>query len=135
MSDNNNLCSQHTVSVTVLSSRDGFVVVEQALECANCKSSCLLAQKKKSFTIKTNKSYEKGSHINIIIDEKYMINLALLLYGMPILIMIISAFIADMLFQKEIITALTALFSLILSWGILKYVSKNLKRSPIHILD
>ena len=134
MSDNN-ICVQNTISVTVLSSHEGFIVVEQALECANCKSSCLLAQKKKSFTIKTNKTYEKGSHINIIVDEKYMIKLSLLLYGLPILIMIITAFLADMIFQKEAVTAVFSLASLILSWGILKYVSKNLKKSPIHILD
>lgn len=134
MSDNN-IYTQNTISVTVLSSHEGFIVVEQALECANCKSSCLLAQKKKSFTIKTNKTYEKGSHINIIVDEKYMIKLSLLLYGLPILIMIIAAFLADMIFQKEAVTAVFSLASLILSWGILKYVSKNLKKSPIHILD
>lgn len=134
MSDNN-ICTQNTISVTVLSFHEGFIVVEQALECANCKSSCLLAQKKKSFTIKTNKIYEKGSQINIIVDEKYMMRLALLLYGLPILIMIIAAFLADMIFQKEAVTAVFSLASLILSWGILKYVSKNLKKSPIHILD
>lgn len=134
MSDNN-ICVQNTISVTVLSSHEGFIVVEQALECANCKSSCLLAQKKKSFTIKTNKIYEKGSQINIIVDEKYMMRLALLLYGLPIFIMIIAAFLADMIFQKEAVTAVFSLASLILSWGILKYVSKNLKKSPIHILD
>lgn len=134
MSDNN-ICTQNTISVTVLSSHEGFIVVEQALECANCKSSCLLAQKKKSFTIKTNKTYEKGSQINIIVDEKYMLKLSLLLYGLPILIMIIAAFLADMIFQKEAVTAVFSLASLILSWGILKYVSKNLKKSPIHILD
>lgn len=134
MSDNN-ICTQNTISVTVLSSHKGFIVVEQALECANCKSSCLLAQKKKSFTIKTNKIYEKGSQINIIVDEKYMLRLSLLLYGLPILIMIIAAFLADMIFQKEAVTAVFSLASLILSWGILKYVSKNLKKSPIHILD
>lgn len=134
MSDNN-ICAQNTISVTVLSSHEGFIVVEQALECANCKSSCLLAQKKKSFTIKTNKIYEKGSQINIIVDEKYMMRLALLLYGLPMFIMIIAAFLADMIFQKEAVTAVFSLASLILSWGILKYVSKNLKKSPIHILD
>lgn len=134
MSDNN-ICTQNTISVTVLSSHEGFIVVEQALECANCKSSCLLAQKKKSFTIKTNKTYEKGSQINIIVDEKYMMRLALLLYGLPMFIMIIAAFLADMIFQKEAVTAVFSLASLILSWGILKYVSKNLKKSPIHILD
>lgn len=134
MSDNN-ICTQNTISVTVLSSHEGFIVVEQALECANCKSSCLLAQKKKSFTIKTNKIYEKGSQINIIVDEKYMMRLALLLYGLPMFIMIIAAFLADMIFQKEAVTAVFSLASLILSWGILKYVSKNLKKSPIHILD
>lgn len=133
MSDNN-ICTQNTISVTVLSSHEGFIVVEQALECANCKSSCLLAQKKK-FTIKTNKIYEKGSQINIIVDEKYMMRLALLLYGLPMFIMIIAAFLADMIFQKEAVTAVFSLASLILSWGILKYVSKNLKKSPIHILD
>lgn len=134
MSDNN-ICAQNTISVTVLSSHEGFIFVEQALECANCKSSCLLAQKKKSFTIKTNKIYEKGSQINIIVDEKYMLRLSLLLYGLPIFIMIIAAFLADMIFQKEAVTAVFSLASLILSWGILKYVSKNLKKSPIHILD
>lgn len=134
MSDNN-ICTQNTIYVTVLSSHEGFIVVEQALECANCKSSCLLAQKKKSFTIKTNKIYEKGSQINIIVDEKYMLKLSLLLYGLPIFIMIIAAFLADMIFQKEAVTAVFSLASLILSWGILKYVSKNLKKSPIHILD
>ena len=134
MSDNN-ICVQNTISVTVLSSHKGFIVVEQALECANCKSSCLLAQKKKSFTIKTNKIYEKGSQINIIVDEKYMLRLSLLLYGLPIFIMIIAAFLADMIFQKEAVTAVFSLASLILSWGILKYVSKNLKKSPIYILD
>lgn len=130
-----NLCHQNAVSVTVLSSHDGFVTVEQALECANCKSSCLLAQKTKSFNIKTNKTYEKGTTINIIIDEKYMVCLSLLLYGLPIFIMLISAFITNTLFQKEIITALTALFSLILSWAILKYISKKLRKNPVKILN
>ena len=64
-----------------------------------------------------------------------MVCLSLLLYGLPIFIMLISAFITDTLFQKEIITALTALFSLALSWALLKYISKKLNKNPVKILD
>lgn len=130
-----NICHNKAIPVTVLESHKGKVVVEQALECSNCKSSCLLAQKKKSFSIYTNKSYTPGSTINIIIDERYALKLALLLYGLPIVLMIVFAAVADILFQKESVTAFTALSSLIISWTFLKYVSKNLKKSPVYILD
>ncbi len=103
--------------------------------CENCTSSCLMSSTPKKLTLHTNKNYNIGENVSLIIDEKYMLKLSILLYGIPLIIMFAVSLMIDMLFHKDIVTATSAFLSLILSWIILKYVSKNINKSPIKILD
>lgn len=103
--------------------------------CENCTSSCLMASTPKKISMRTNKKYNQGETVSLIIDEKYMLKLSLMLYGLPILFMFISALIIDNIFHKDSMTAISALMSLIISWAVLKFISKKIKKSPVKIIE
>ena len=103
--------------------------------CENCTSSCLMASTPKKISVRTNKKYNQGETVSLIIDENYMLKLSLMLYGLPILFMLVFALVIDNIFQKDTITALSALISLIISWAVLKFISKKIKKSPVKIIE
>ena len=103
--------------------------------CENCTSSCLMAFTPKKISLRTNKKYNQGETVSLIIDEKYMLKLSLMLYGLPILFMFIFALVIDNIFHKDTITAVSALISLIISWAVLKVISKKIKKSPVKIIE
>ena len=103
--------------------------------CENCASSCLMASTPKKISLRTNKKYNHGETVSLIIDEKYMLKLSLMLYGLPILFMFIFALVIDNIFHKDTITAVSALISLIISWAVLKVISKKIKKSPVKIIE
>ena len=103
--------------------------------CENCTSSCLMASTPKKISVRTNKKYNQGETVSLIIDENYMLKLSLMLYGLSILFMLVFALVIDNIFHKDTITALSALISLIISWAVLKFISKKIKKSPVKIIE
>ena len=103
--------------------------------CENCTSSCLMASTPKKISLHTNKKYNQGETVSLIIDKKYMLKLSLMLYGLPILFMFIFALVIDNIFHKDTITAVSALISLIISWAVLKVISRKIKKSPVKIIE
>lgn len=103
--------------------------------CENCTSSCLMASTPKKISVRTNKKYNQGETVSLIIDKKYMLKLSLMLYGLPILFMFIFALVIDNIFHKDTITAVSALISLIISWAVLKVISRKIKKSPVKIIE
>lgn len=103
--------------------------------CENCTSSCIMSATSKKVTINTDKKYNTGDTVSLIIDEKYMLKLSMLLYGLPIVIMFAVSLIIDMFFHQDTLTAISAASSLIISWLILKYISKNIDKNPVRILE
>ena len=103
--------------------------------CENCTSSCLMASTPKKISLHTNKQYNQGDTVSLIIDEKYMLKLSLMLYGLPSLFMFIFALVIDNIFHKDTITAVSALISLIISWAVLKVISRKIKKSPVKIIE
>ena len=43
--------------------------------------------------------------------------------------------IIDTIFHKDTLTAISAALSLIISWLVLKYISKSINKSPVKILE
>lgn len=103
--------------------------------CESCSSSCIMSAASKKITIHSSKKYNIGDTVSIIIDEKYMLKLSLILYGLPLIIMFAVSLIIDTIFHKDTLTAISAALSLIISWLILKYISKNINKSPVRILE
>lgn len=103
--------------------------------CESCSSSCIMSAASKKITIHSSKKYNIGDTVSLIIDEKYMLKLSLILYGLPLIIMFVVSLIIDTIFHKDTLTAISAALSLIISWIILKYISKNINKSPVRILE
>lgn len=103
--------------------------------CENCSSSCIMSAASKKVTIHADKKYNTGETVSLIIDEKYMLKLSILLYGLPLVIMFAVSLIIDTIFNKDTLTAISAAVSLIISWLILKYISNNINKSPVKILE
>lgn len=103
--------------------------------CESCTSSCIMYAASKKITIHSSKKYNTGNTVSLIIDEKYMLKLSLILYGLPLFIMFAVSLIIDTVFHNDTLTAVSAALSLIISWVILKYISKNINKSPVRILE
>ena len=86
-------------------------------------------------TLHADKKYNKGDTVSLIIDEKHMLKLSILLYGLPLVIMFAVSLIIDTIFHKDTLTAISAALSLIISWLVLKYISKSINKSPVKILE
>lgn len=103
--------------------------------CESCTSSCIMSAASKKITLHADKKYNKGDTVSLIIDEKYMLKLSILLYGLPLVIMFAVSLIIDTIFHKDTLTAISAALSLIISWLVLKYISKSINKSPVKILE
>lgn len=103
--------------------------------CESCTSSCIMYAASKKITIHSSKKYNTGDTVSLIIDEKYMLKLSLILYGLPLFIMFAVSLIIDTVFHNDTLTSISAALSLIISWVILKYISKNINKSPVRILE
>ena len=103
--------------------------------CESCTSSCIMSAASKKITIHSSKKYNTGDTVSLIIDEKYMLKLSLILYGLPLFIMFAVSLIIDTVFHNDTLTSISAALSLIISWVILKYISKNINKSPVRILE
>ncbi len=103
--------------------------------CESCTSSCIMSTASKKITLYTEKQYNTGDTVSLIIDEKYMLKISMLLFGLPLIIMFAVSAIIDTVFHKDTLTAFSAVLSLVISWLILKYISKNINKSPVRIIN
>ena len=83
--------------------------------CESCTSSCIMSTASKKITLYTEKKYNTGDTVSIIMFA-------------------VSAII-DTVFHKDTLTAFSAVLSLVISWLILKYISKNINKSPVRIIN
>ncbi len=67
--------------------------------------------------------------------RSYMLKISMLLFGLPLIIMFAVSAIIDTVFHKDTLTAFSAVLSLVISWLILKYISKNINKSPVRIIN
>ena len=54
--------------------------------CESCTSSCIMSTASKKITLYTEKKYNTGDTVSLIIDEKYMLKISMLLFGLPLII-------------------------------------------------
>lgn len=137
----NNICENDNIikaEVVSIDNRNNIILQVDNTQidtaCKNCTSSCLMATKQKTIKLHTHNKYNIGDIITLKIDDKYRLKLSFVLYGLPITFMIMIAFIIDKLFHKELYTILATILALFISWLILKYISKNITKSPIKII-
>lgn len=134
LEDNTGQCKKIISAKVVAKDRNRLTLVIET-GCDSCKSSCLMSSAAKKIIIKTDKSCNVGDSVSLVIDERHMLILAVLLYGIPLVIMFLTVFVLDMTFHNDSITAGSAFLSLIISWVILKYISKKLTYRPVKIRD
>ena len=63
--------------------------------CESCTSSCIMSTASKKITLYTEKKYNTGDTVSLIIDEKYMLKISMLLFGLPLIIMFAVSAIID----------------------------------------
>ncbi|NLK64081.1 MAG: SoxR reducing system RseC family protein [Tissierellia bacterium] len=98
----------------------------------NCKS-CSSACKVNSVIIETDISDVKdeinvGDYVEIRAENEVMLKHIAVLYGLPLLLMLLTVFIFQMTLKgpnKDIISALASLFSLVISFYLLKAYDKS----------
>lgn len=97
--------------------------------CKGCSSAC----KVNSVIVETdisdvNEDINVGDYVEIKAENEVMLKHILVLYGLPLLLMVITVFIVQALLEspnKDIISAVASLFSLIVSFFLLKAYDKN----------
>ncbi|HCX63038.1 SoxR reducing system RseC family protein [Sedimentibacter sp.] len=101
--------------------------------CKSCGSSC----NQKSVTIETDITgdYEVGDYVEITTENEVMMKHILVLYGVPLLIMMGVIGIVQLLSNspnKDMISAVSALLSLVVSYFILKaYDKREMKKNVL----
>ena len=101
--------------------------------CKSCGSSC----KVNSVFIETDitDDFEVGDYVEITTESEVMFKHILMLYGVPFLLMMATIGVVQILFNvpnKDVISAIAALASLIVSFFILKaYDKKEMKNNTL----
>jgi len=85
--------------------------------------------------IDINEDINVGDYVEIKAENEIMLKHILVLYGLPLLLMIVTVFIFQMLLKgpnKDIISAVASLFSLIISFYLLKaYDKKEMEKNVL----
>ena len=64
-----------------------------------------------------------------------IVQIYLVYYGLPFFMMFAVSILIDILYHKDTLIAVSAFLSLIISWAILKQISKKINKSPVKILE
>ncbi|MCK9225206.1 MAG: SoxR reducing system RseC family protein [Candidatus Muirbacterium halophilum] len=117
----------------VISLKNDFVKIKYIRNsaCFHCKSkdSCVDSERKEEeieFKIDNSEDFKVGDNVNIIqtVDINPVI-LILIMYGIPVLFMVVSAMIGQNIFKvSEIVLALIIILSLFPSFFICKFLEK-----------
>ncbi len=105
---------------------NGIIKLELINEmCSSCDSCCKIQEKE--VTIKCNDKFNIGDKVIIKQYRNKAFNSALLFYGVPIIFVLFFLFISKIILSlSDIFTAFITLLSLIPSFFIVKYFSKNI---------
>jgi len=108
------------------------VGVEPPVACSSCEvsSSCGLADKdEKIITINNvSETYSIGDTVSLSYEEKLSTKALLLVYVIPVIIVAITLFIAQLLTKNELIIGLAALMSLFPYFLLFKFFNKSIQR-------
>ena len=116
------------------------ISVKRVSACGDSCKSCSSACKVNSVIVETdiseiNEDINVGDYVEIKAENEVMLKHILVLYGLPLLLMVITVFIVQMLLKspnKDIISAVASLFSLIISFYLLKaYDKKEMKKNVL----
>lgn len=138
MEERYSINDENILTGEVLDCKNGIVTVKLSSPCSSCSSSCAMAggSKSKVIKIKSNNSFAAGQIVKLQENTAYSLKYSALAYLLPLVIMLLISGIADVIFKKDIVTAVSALISLILSWGILKiFAAPRINNSPYRLLD
>lgn len=115
------------------------VSVKRVSACGdNCKS-CGASCKQESVIIETDvtSDYEVGDYVEITTENEVLLKHILVLYGVPLLIMMCVIGIVQLFSnspEKDMISAVSALLSLVVSFFILKaYDRKEMKKNVLKL--
>ncbi|MEL7647106.1 MAG: SoxR reducing system RseC family protein [Sedimentibacter sp.] len=94
--------------------------------CKSCGSSC----KVNSVIVESDidGDYEVGDYVEITTENEVMFKHILILYGIPFAVMMVAIFLVQLLVSgpgKDVISAVSAIASLVVSFFILKAYDKN----------
>ncbi|MFC0180328.1 SoxR reducing system RseC family protein [Thorsellia kenyensis] len=104
--------------------------IERNASCSGCQQeySCAHRQTEKllskniTLTLEKNEMYTVGQYVDIELDEKILLKSAFLIYCMPVIIMILSALLVNIVTPNQTIIFITSLLSMIISlFAIKKY--------------
>lgn len=104
--------------------------------CKSCSSACTV----KSVIIETDISDVKdeinvGDYVEISAENEVMLKHIAVLYGLPLLLMLVTVLIFQMILKgpnKDIISAVASLFSLVISFFLLKaYDKREMKKNVL----
>jgi len=109
------------------------ISVKRVSSCGDSCKSCSSACKVNSVIIETDISDVKdeinvGDYVEIRAENEVMLKHIAVLYGLPLLLMLFTVFIFQMILKgpnKDIISAVASLFSLIISFYLLKAYDKS----------
>jgi len=96
--------------------------------CKSCSSACKVNSVIVETDIDTNDDINVGDYVEIKAENEVMLKHILVLYGLPFLLMIITVMVFQLLLNgpnKDIISAVASLFSLIISFFLLKAYDKR----------
>ncbi len=96
--------------------------------CKSCSSSCKVNSVIFETDIPEDQDIQVGDYVEIKAENEVMLKHIMVLYGLPLLLMIATVFVVQMILtgpNKDIISAVASLFSLIISFFLLKEYDKN----------
>lgn len=96
--------------------------------CKSCSSSCKVNSVIFETDISEDQDVHVGDYVEIKAENEVMLKHIVVLYGLPLLLMIATVFVVQMILKgpnKDIISAVASLFSLIISFFLLKAYDKN----------
>ncbi|HHZ03176.1 MAG TPA: SoxR reducing system RseC family protein [Tissierellia bacterium] len=103
--------------------------------CKSCSASCKEVSVIVETDITDTSDLQVGDYVEITTENEVMLKHVAVLYGLPLIMMIITIFIVQMLLNspnKDIISAIASLFSLIISFYLLKaYDKKEMKKNTL----
>ena len=109
-----------------------FVNVERGSMCGNCPSKGLchpFGGDDKNFQVKALNSIDakEGDKVKIVIGNRNFLKASFIVYGIPILFLIIFSILGKIFFEKDILSFLAGFSGMILSYFFIKSYDKRNK--------
>ena len=128
------------VKIEKIDGNKAVISVKRVTACGDSCKSCSSACKVKSIIIETdisdvNDEINVGDYVELRAENEVMLKHIAVLYGLPLLLLLVTVFIFQMSIKgpnKDIISAVASLFSLIISFFLLKaYDKREMKKNVL----